>query len=176
MKKIILAAVAVVGFAFTANAQDDDTTRAQTAKGSWLIEANTGNEVGGNTGIYFSSQDGEYKYNLGVEGGYFVIDDLAVKVGLGYGGDSLTDLNGFSYRIGGKYYIASRFPITLDVTGASIEDAPENPFWLGIGGGYAWFISERISIEPGVRYNLSMNEDFTDKDIFQINVGFVVYL
>lgn len=176
MKKIILAAVAIVGFTFTSNAQDDDTTRMQTAKGKWLIEANTGNETLGNTGIYFSNQDGEYIYNVGFDGGYFIADDLAIKFGLGYGGDSETDLNGFSYRVGGKYYIASKFPITLDVTGAKIDNQDENPLWLGIGGGYAWFIGDRISIEPGVRYNLSLNEDFSDKDRFQVNIGFVVYL
>ncbi|WP_046757652.1 hypothetical protein [Kordia jejudonensis] len=176
MKKIILSIVALVGFAFAGNAQDDDTTMMQTAKGKWLIEANTGNALLGNTGIYFSSQDGEYIYNIGLDGGYFVADDFAIKFGLGYGGDSETDLNGFSYRVGGKYYIASKFPISLDVTGSKIDNVDENPFWLGIGGGYAWFIGNSVAIEPGLRYNVSLNEDFSDKDIFQINIGFTVFL
>ena len=49
----------------------------------------------------------------------------------------------------------------------------ETPMWLGIGGGYAWFITDSVSIEPGIRYNHSLNEDYADKgEIFQVNVGF----
>jgi len=175
MKKIILAAVAVFGFAFTANAQDDDTATGQTAKGKWLIEANTGNAVLGTTGIYFTSQDGESTFNIGLDGGYFIMDDLALKAGIGYGTNSITDSNILSYRIGGKYYVKSMIPISLDLTGSSIKDADENPLWLGIGAGYAWFVGNNVSIEPGVRYNHSLNEDFTDKGVFQLNIGFALH-
>ncbi|WP_046745840.1 hypothetical protein [Kordia zhangzhouensis] len=175
MKKIILAAVAVFGFAFTANAQDDDKATGQTAKGKWLIEANTGNAVLGTTGIYFTSSDGESTFNIGLDGGYFIMDDLALKAGLGYGSNSLTDTSVFSYRLGGKYYINSMIPVSLDLTGSSIEDANENPLWLGIGAGYAWFIGNNVSIEPGLRYNHSLNEDFTDEGVFQVNIGFALH-
>ena len=66
-------------------------------------------------------------------------------------------------------------PVTLDLTGASIEDAEENPMWLGIGAGYAWFLGNNVSIEPGLRYNHSLNEDFTDEGVFQFNVGFALH-
>jgi outer membrane protein W len=176
MKKTILAVVAVFAMVFTANAQDDDKSNGQTSKGKWLIEANTGNAVLGTTGIYFTSFDGESIFNIGLDGGYFVMDDLAVKAGLGYGTDSATDISVFSYRLGAKYYVNSTIPVTLDLTGSSIEDAPENPMWLGIGAGYAWFIGDKVSIEPGLRYNLSLNEDFTDEGVFQINIGFAIHL
>jgi len=176
MKKTILAVVAVFAMVFTANAQDDDKATNQTSKGKWLIEANTGNAVLGTTGIYFTSQDGESTFNVGLDGGYFVMDDLAVKAGLGYGTNSLTDISVFSYRLGAKYYVKSMIPVTLDFTGASIEDANENPLWLGIGAGYAWFIGDHVSIEPGLRYNVSLNEDFTDEGIFQFNIGFAIHL
>ena len=38
----------------------------------------------GTTGIYFSSSDGSSSYNVGLDGGYFIMDDLAIKVGLGF--------------------------------------------------------------------------------------------
>jgi len=129
----------------------------------------------GTTGFYFASQDGESEYNIGVDGGYFIMDKLALKAGLGYGGDSFTDSNILSYRLGAKYYAMGMIPLTLDLTGASIKDANENPMWLGVGAGYAWFLGENVSIEPGIRYNHSLNENFTDKGVFQLNVGFALH-
>ena len=79
MKKLLLTAVAVLGLS-TMNAQDDSTS--QTSKGKWLIEANTGNAMLGNTGFYLSTSDGVTSYNIGLDGGYFIMDDLALKAGI----------------------------------------------------------------------------------------------
>ncbi len=181
MKKVLLSAVAILGFTF-ANAQEEKSSATgQTSEGKWLIEANTGNQMLGTTGIYFSSQDGNSSYNFGFDGGYFIMDNLAIKAGLGYGDNSSEDdLGGaFSYRIGAKYYVNSMIPVTLDLTGASGEGvenfAGETPMWLGIGAGYAWFLGQNVSIEPGVRYNHSLNDDYTDKGVFQVNVGFALH-
>ena len=77
MKNLIL--VMFVIFAYTnVNAQDDDFGN-QTSEGKWLIEANTGNALLGTTGIYFSTSDGSSSYNIGLDGGYFIMDDLAIK-------------------------------------------------------------------------------------------------
>ncbi|WP_228027876.1 hypothetical protein [Costertonia aggregata] len=79
--------------------------KAQTEQGTFLIEANTG--FGGvashtaNTSFSLVSVDGETTFTVGAEGGYFVADDLAVKVGLGYADNN----EAFSYKAGLKYYI-----------------------------------------------------------------------
>ncbi|HRZ31886.1 MAG TPA: hypothetical protein P5335_06405 [Flavobacterium sp.] len=179
MKKLFLSITAVFAFSFT-NAQEASTDAGgQTSKGKWLIEANTGNAMLGTTGFYFASSDGESSYNLGLDGGYFIMDDLAIKAGLGYGSDSFSDTSSFSYRLGAKYYVKSMIPVTLDLTGASgdgVENlAGETPMWLGIGAGYAWFLGDNVSIEPGLRYNHSLNEDYTDKGVFQFNIGFALH-
>ncbi|MHC0442286.1 hypothetical protein [Flavobacterium sp. 3-210] len=169
MKKLILAAIAVMAFGF-ANAQE------QTAKGKWLIEANTGfggNTNVGNTGFQLKSEDGETSWSVGAEGGYFVADNLAVKAGLGYN-DLGHSVNAISYKVGAKYYLLNKFPLEASYTGASVKDANENPSYLGLQGGYAWFIGNNVSIEPGLRYNISMNEDY-GKDVFQFNVGFALH-
>jgi opacity protein-like surface antigen len=177
MKKLLLSAAIAVFAMSNINAQDGG----QTSKGKILIEANTGNEMLGTTGIYFTSQDGNSDYNVGLDGGYFIMDDLALKVGLGFGGSSADggdSASAFSYRLGAKYYVNSMIPVTLDLTGASgdlVEEAGETPMWLGVGAGYAWFLGDNVSIEPGIRYNHSLNEDFTDKGRLQINVGFALY-
>lgn len=175
MKKLFLcAAFAVLGLT-SLNAQGGDAT----SKGKILVEANTGNAMLGTTGLYYTSQDGNSTFNLGLDGGYFIMDDLALKVGLGYGSEKIDGIDDtfstFSYRIGGKYYVNSMIPITVDYTGSSVKDVDENPSWLGLGAGYAWFLGDNVSIEPGFRYNLSMNEDFTDEGVLQFNVGFALY-
>ena len=168
MKKVIFAAIAVMAFGF-ANAQE------QTAKGKWLVETNTsfGATQVGNTGFQLSSSDGETNWSIGAEGGYFVADNLAVKAGLGYN-DLGHSLNAFSYKVGAKYYLLNKFPLEASYTGSSINDADENPSFLGLQGGYAWFVGKNISIEPGLRYNISLNEDYS-KSVFQLNVGFALH-
>ena len=178
MKKLFLFAVVAI-FGFTASAQEEKaTTGGQTDQGGWLVEVNTG--FGGydnyGTGIYFRSRDGESFYNVGVEGGYFVMNNLAVKAGLGYGGSSLDESSSvFSYKVGAKYYVIDMIPVSLDLNGSSIEDADENPMYLGIGAGYAWFLGNNVSIEPGLRYNATLNEDADPEGNFQVNIGFALH-
>jgi len=178
MKKILFFAAITVFCMSSVNAQDG-----QTSKGKWLIEANTGfntsgDEVGllkhsANTGFGLSSVDGNTAWAIGAEGGYFIMDDLAVKLGLGY-----TDLDFatiFSYKVGAKYYVISKIPVQIDINGASIKDLDDNPLWLGLQAGYAIFLGEHISVEPGLRYSLSLNEEFTDIGIFEARIGFVLH-
>jgi len=181
-KSLLVAAIAVLGFT-TVNAQEDNA-QGQTSKGKWLIEANTGFNAGGelgivqhtaNTGFGLASIDGQTMWAVGAEGGYFVMDDLAVKAGLGY-----ADYDGssvFSYKLGAKYYVIGNIPVQLDFTGASSDDffGDETPLWLGLQGGYAFFLGENVSIEPGLRYNHSLNEDFYDKGIFEARIGFALH-
>lgn len=177
MKKLFLAAFAVFAFA-SVNAQDEESSAL--SEGSWVVEANTGfgaSQWGhtANTGIGLYSIDGITVWSIGGEAGYFVMDDLAIKLGLGY--NDFDGASSFSYKLGAKYYIDSQFPVQVDLTGASGDDVfgDESPLWLGIQGGYAWFVADNISIEPGLRYNLSMNEDFTDEGIVEFRVGFALH-
>ena len=166
MKKLFLTAIAVVTLT---------TVNAQTDQGSFLIETNIANQMVGTTSFALQSYDGETAYSLGVDGGYFIMDDLAIKVGLGYASNSVTDENVFSYRLGAKYYLMGNIPLTLDYTGASIKDLDENPSWVGIGAGYAIFLGSNVSIEPGLRYNLTMNDKFSKENLLQFNIGFALH-
>jgi hypothetical protein len=114
---------------------------------------------------------------LGLDGGYFLMDGLALKAGLGFGDNG--DATSFSYRLGAKYYVNNMIPVTLDFTGSSgkgVELAGETPMWMGIGAGFSRFIGNNIAIEPGIRYNHSLNENYTDKGILQFNIGFTLHL
>lgn len=180
MRKVILSVVVLFVFGYaTAQDKKESTNEGQTESGKWLIEVNTdfGTPVGSNTGISYSDTDGESIYNFGAEAGYFVMKDLALKLGLGYGGvnSDFIDTNIFSYKVGVKYYVLSSIPVQVDYSGASIKDADEDASYLGLQAGYAWFLGTNVSIEPGIRYNLSMNEDYSDQDTLQLNIGFALH-
>ncbi len=163
MKKVFLSIVmTMIGFAM--NAQDSNT---QTEKGKFVIEANTGSAATGNTSFRLTSVNGNTDATIGLDGGYFVADDLAVKFGLG---SDFGDV--FTYKVGGEYYIASKFPVGVDFTGVSGNGSSSN--FVGVQGGYAYFIGEHVSIKPAIRYNIALDEG--DNGAFQGLIGFAIYL
>ena len=173
MKKLLLmAAFAVFGFTTVSAQGDDDHGPIQ--EGKWLIEINTGSWTTGSTAFSLVSVDGDTQWSIGAEGGYFVKENLAVKAGFGFS-DFGNDFSAFSYKVGAKYYIANEFPVGVDYTGTSFKDFEENPSYIGIEGGYAWFVTPKVSIEPKLRYNVSMNDDFYDSAL-QFLIGFAIHL
>ena len=169
MKKLLLvAAIAVFGFT-NVNAQDDASSAL--SKGSWVIEANTGSWTTGSTAFSLTSIDGTTIWSVGAEAGYFVKDNLAIKAGVGYADADLGD-GTFVYKIGGKYYINGQIPVGVDFTGASVDG--NNANWVGIQGGYAWFVAPNVSIEPTVRYNVTL-DDQKAESAFQGLIGFAFH-
>ncbi|MEM1339504.1 MAG: hypothetical protein AAF717_10950 [Bacteroidota bacterium] len=146
---------------------------AQTEEGSWLVEVNTGTLAIGNTAFSLSSVDGNTSWSVGAEGGYFVTDDLALKVGLGYGDAGEFSDGVLVYKLGGKYYINGQIPVGLDFTGISSDGNSAN--WVGAQGGYAVFLGETVAIEPALRYNFTLDEDEADS-VFQALIGFTIFL
>jgi hypothetical protein len=174
MKKLMLmAAVAVFGLS-NVNAQEEHNDHGSIHEGKWLIEINTGSWATGSTAFSLTSIDGDTQWSVGAEGGYFVIDNLAIKAGFGYGDSGTIDGEAFAYKVGAKYYIADKFPVGVDYTGVSYSEGGEDPSYVGVEGGYAWFITPKVSIEPKIRYNVSMNDVY--EDAFQALVGFAIHL
>lgn len=171
----------LLGISFGMYAQDEQAAnRSHTEKGKVVIDANTtlgsiGGIFGGSgTSFILTSVDGATYWNLGAEVGFFVADDFAIKLGFGYGdydGSSLV-----SYKLGAKYYVAGNFPFQVDYSGQGGEDifGTEKPSYLGLQGGYAIFIGDMVSIEPALRYNLSLNSDFYE-NMFQLQIGFSIF-
>jgi hypothetical protein len=190
MKKImiLLSVVALSGTMFAQN---------QVSRGWFLIEANTGNSTGvvstmiSSTNFGFTKQDNYTRFSYGLDGGYCIMDNLALKAGLGYysakinfSDSSVLKNSAISYRLGAKYYVMSKIPVTLDVTGQSGQSEwdgvstkeDELPMWLGIGAGYAFFLGDNVSIEPGLRYNMNLNSAIEDLPaVIQFNVGFALH-
>ncbi len=169
MKRIIFVSLLLASF-LSASAQDGPTDQ-----GKAVIDINTtlgslGGLSGGGTGFLLTQTDEFTVWNIGGEFGYFLIDNLAGKVGLGYG-----DIDGsgfFSWKVGAKYYAVTNVPIQVDVTGQSGDDVfgGDDPVYLGLQGGYAFFMGDMVSIEPTLRYAISLNDTF--ENVFQAQVGF----
>ncbi len=178
MKKIILSLATIFAFGIASAQDKKESTGGQTSKGKWLIEANTGFGAShsSDTSMRLTSVDGNTAWNIGAEGGYFVMDDLAIKAGLGYGDSGVSGSDGvFSYKIGAKYYINSMIPVQADFNGASANGV--SPMFLGLQGGYAIFLGSNVSIEPGLRYDFGMNQDAGDGDFnpFSVRIGFALH-
>lgn len=146
---------------------------AQTEKGEIFVEANTGTLATGNTSFSLSASDGNTAWSIGVDGGYFIMDDLAVKAGIGY-----SDLGDFVdgtlvYKLGAKYYLDGNIPLGADLTGVSNDG--NGASWFGLQGGYAIFLGDQVAIEPALRYNITLDEADADS-VFQALVGFVIFL
>lgn len=160
----------------------------QTSEGNWLFEvgtsvfAETTIKQGASTGINLLSTEGSTLFSLGAEGGYFIQDNLAIKFGFGY--SDLDFTNFFTYKFGLKHYAGGFVPIQVDITGATNEDIDSgfgtvetpDPLWLGLQVGYAAFLSDDIAIEPTLRYNASLNKDFTSEEILEFKFNFVIFL
>lgn len=153
------------------------TSNNATSQGSWLVEANTGTSQTGNTSFGLYSGKDNTDWSIGLDGGYFVIDRLAIKAGLGFSSIE-NSRDRFAYKIGAKYYIIDKIPVGLDFTGESItyknSSVSDRANWIGIQGGYAWFVSKQIAIEPTLRYNFTTDDQKADS-FFSANVGFALF-
>lgn len=176
MKKLALVFIAL-GLSSYAFSQNE-----QTMKGGVVIDANTtlgsigGIGLGGSgTSFLLTSSDGTTIWNIGAEIGYFAADNLAIKIGFGFG-----DFDGssiISYKFGAKYYVTGSIPIQIDFSGQGGDDffGDEKPSYLALQGGYAFFLGDMVSLEPSLRYNITTNSD-SYENLFQVQMGFSIFL
>ncbi|MCB9202133.1 MAG: outer membrane beta-barrel protein [Flavobacteriales bacterium] len=153
--------------------------QSQVKKGNFLIEANLGTSQTGNTNFFLTTSNEHTAWGIGLDGGYFIIDRLALKAGFGYSSDEDHGVakDRFAYKIGAKYYIIDKIPVGLDFTGESKDDGgntSDTASWIGIQGGYAWFVSKHISVEPTLRYNFTTDDQKADS-FLGLHVGFSLF-
>jgi len=171
MRKIFLTMVAVAMIATGAFAQ--------TEKGKIYVGA--ASNLGFNNVKYDGADKSTSYFNLGAKGGYFVIDNLAINLGLNF--ESVSGDNGstdFGFNIGGRYY----FPPKVFL-GAMFDFDSFKPkggdsasgMGLTFEGGYAIFLNDNIAIEPALTYRLGLSDKDkgTKFNQFGINIGFGLY-
>ena len=84
-----------------------------------------------------------------------------------FGGDDLV-----TYRLGAQYYFNGNIPVGVDFTGASTDGESVN--YVGVEGGYAWFVAPNVAITPKVRYNITTDDNKAPSS-FQGLIGFSLF-
>ncbi|QRM90501.1 outer membrane beta-barrel protein [Lacinutrix sp. WUR7] len=157
MKKLLFtAAIAVLGFA-SANAQDDTTnTTGGFAQGDIFLSGSVG---------FGNETTGDVKSNvftIAPKAGYFVSDNIAVGVKLGYtswkgdnDGTDTVDANEFAGGVFGRYYMtpANQFSLFaelgVDYTSSDdkLADLKSDGVSAGFAPGISYFVSDKFAIE-----------------------------
>ncbi len=163
MKKVILTFVVLCAAIFA---------NAQTEKGKWVLGAEVpfGVSVGApSAGIEFG--DGYTQYAISLKAGTFIADDLLVHASLGFQGYKPKDVDAttaFNFGLGAKYYIMSKIPVGISYELSKVKDV-DLAHGMNLNAGYAFFIKECVSIEPGVYYTLPFESGA--KGAFGIKAG-----
>lgn len=169
MKKIILTAIAVLGFTF-ANAQTGGF-----AKGDAFISGAL------TVGSVKTGDDKTTTFEIEPKVGYFVTENIAIGGKLGY--KSIKDLSD-AFKVGafGRYYLApaSQFSVFgqagLDYSNIKdkVTDAKANEFGVNVGLGLSYFLSNHFAIEvvwAGLGYSVNDNGGDGAKKTNTFNFG-----
>lgn len=172
MKKLILSAVAVFALTF-ANAQEGEPTFGF-SEGDFLIEGNIG--FGSTNDKNFDVKTSSFNFNP--KAGYFISDDLAVGLDLGFGSNK-TEVNGTntveasSVGIGGfaRYYFLDlgarfktygEFGLGYETANDKIADVKTNTFRAGATLGINYFVTENFAINFALADILSYSSEKAD--------------
>lgn len=168
MKKVLLSAVAILGFTF-ANAQEEatETPAFGFAQGDLFVEGNLGFSSTNNKNTEVKTNG--FEFNPAV--GYFISDKFAVGVELMIGSDK-TEVAGtdtskysnFGAGVFGRYYfldLGQRFKtyaqagVNFGTEKESVSDYKANGFGLGAGLGMQYFVTPKMAINFGLSDVLS---------------------
>ncbi|WP_025069391.1 outer membrane beta-barrel protein [Bacteroides propionicifaciens] len=160
MRKLLLIALLFVA-TMSANAQFE--------QGKWFVNA-------GLTGLDLSySKQTKGHFGLDAGGGYFIKDNIAILAELG--GDWSSPVDKYKLAAKGRYYfdkigIFAGAGLKLSSLQYKGQDK-SNDFALIMEGGYAYFLSRTVTIEPSIYWDLSFrNSDYT---AFGLKLGFSFY-
>lgn len=152
---------------------------AQTEQGKILMGATS------NLGLSVQTQDAvednSFNFSIGAQGGYFVINNLAAGLNLGFSTSSQGDFSGTSITIGpfARYYFENvffggSFSFINTNSDNGVSDFSSNGSQLGLELGYAAFLNNNVAIEPKITY-ANTGGDFDGLTAIALNIGFTIY-
>ena len=143
--------------------------QAQFEKGKWILNPSI-------TGLEFSHDTGTDKTSFGLEakGGAFLLDNVALLVHAGAAWNSGgSDLDVYTLGVGGRYYfnkIGVFLGADVNLNRYNWDGGDKTRFGFGMEGGYAFFLSRTVTIEPAVYWDINK-----DRSEFGLKVGFGFY-
>lgn len=159
MKKKLMAVIAALFMAATANAQFE-------AEKLYI-----GGSLSG-LGLKYSGNE-ELTLGVGAQLGYFFADNLMLYGQAGYQHD--TNGNNFTIGAGGRYYIVQN-GIYLGANCKYVHyNGGYNDVMPGVEVGYAFFLSHTVTVEPAIYYDQSL-KDHSEYSTVGLRLGIGVYL
>lgn len=175
MKKIVLSAMAVFALSF-ANAQEGEPTFGF-SEGDFFVEGN----IGFNSANDKNTETKTNSFNFNPKAGYFISDDLAIGLDLGFGSNKTEvagteTLKNTTVGVGAfaRYYfldLGQRFKTYGEFgLGYSTDnyktpaDVKYNTFGAGLGLGVNYFVTENLAINFGLANILSYTSEKGDWD------------
>ena len=128
----------------------------------------------------FSSMtpDATTEFGLDVDGGYFVMDNLAVMAKFGFGSTKTGDADAVGttkFGAGASYYISGNIPVGLMWESEKIGDADATST-LSIKAGYLIMLNEKVGIQPGFTYKMESVGGEATQSGFVLGGGLSVFL
>lgn len=159
MKKIFTI-IALLAMTIAANAQFEEGKK-------YLASSFSG------VGASYNSTE-ELKFNIDVQGGYFLADNwmLTGLVGLYNPGKDMK--NSFNVGAGLRYYVQQN-GLYFGVKAKLAFSSKNTDLMPGAELGYAFFINDKVTIEPAVYYDMS-TKDFSDRSTVGLKIGLGIYL
>ena len=152
---------------------------AQISKGAILMRGSS------NLGFTSFNEDaGDYtQFNLDVKGGYFIMDNLALGLNLGFSSVDLGDSGketDTGFGVFGRYYFNGKIFGGVGFNSVKVKfesdsfDSESTVSVIPIEVGYAAFLNDVVAIEPSVNYSIYGSD--AEGASFGIAVGLTVYL
>lgn len=150
-KRILLLCIGLIAFNAQAQKSTTDEDDVFVRKGRILIE--TGYDIlggfgfGSGTGISsYSDQDDNTISAIGIDGGYFLSENFALKLkysSIGSNGNTLSSIG-----VGAKYYIIGKIP--LDIGFSNLSGGGDSERLTSFTAGYAFRLADNITLEPSI--------------------------
>ena len=112
------------------------------------------------------------EFTLGLRGGYFIMDNLALGLTAGYFKNSEIDDAATAFGAFGRYYVNGKILLGAGFTSQKFGDFSSSA--ISLEAGYAIFANEAVAIEPTLNYSMFGGD--AEGAAFGLNVGISVFL
>lgn len=125
-----------------------------------------------NFGMGYNGASG-FQLGVDLKGGYFLEDNWQVNGLIGYEHIGKADYDCFKAGVGGRYYIIQN-GLYLGANAKVVLSEGYNDFLPGIELGYAYFINDKVTIEPALYYDQSF-KCHSDYSTIGFKIGLGIY-